>query len=134
MSDAVPAHAVAPHPASRADAPRTVSREDSPHYRWGTHGEGWRLHDGDDLSVIEEALLPGGAERAHRHANARQFFYILDGDAVMEIDGIAHALSAGRGIAIAPGVAHRFRNDAARAVRFLVISAPTTRGDRQDLD
>jgi mannose-6-phosphate isomerase-like protein (cupin superfamily) len=134
MSDAVPARAGAPIEPSRAEAPRIASREDAPHYRWGTHGEGWRLHDGDDLSVIEEALLPGGAERTHRHASARQFFYILEGKAVMEIDGIAHALVAGRGIAIPPGIAHRFRNDAARAVRFLVISAPTTRGDRQDLD
>jgi mannose-6-phosphate isomerase-like protein (cupin superfamily) len=36
----------------------------------------------------------------------------------------------GEALEIGPGCAHRFFNGGAADVRFLVISAPTTRGDR----
>lgn len=102
----------------------------APHYRWGAVGEGWRLLDAPDLSVIEELLPAGGSEQHHRHGRARQCFYVLSGKASIDIDGETVALSAGKALHVAPGVAHCFRNAGATPVRFLVISAPTTRGDR----
>jgi mannose-6-phosphate isomerase-like protein (cupin superfamily) len=52
----------------------------------------------------------------------------------MELDGEDHALAAGEGIHIPAGSPHQFRNPFESAVSFLVISSPTTRGDRRDLD
>ena len=115
-------------------SPRTaIDRESARHYRWGEVCDGWHLLERPDLSIIEERVPAGASEAAHRHATARQFFYILEGDAVIDLDGHRIAVQAGQGLEIPPGSPHQFRNDSTSEVRFLVISMPTTRGDREDL-
>lgn len=104
------------------------------HYRWGAASDGWHLLKRDDLSVIQERVPPGDAERRHRHARARQFFYILAGQAVIDVDGTRHALSAGQGLEVSPGSAHQFRNESDEDVSFLVVSSPRSHGDRVDMD
>ena len=103
------------------------------HYRWGAASDGWHLLDGADLSVIQERVPPGDQERRHRHARARQFFYILAGEATLEIDGGEVVMSAGQGIEVPPGMPHQFFNRSAAAVDMLVISSPRSHGDRVDL-
>lgn len=110
-----------------------VDIDSARHYRWGTDSDGWHLLERDDLSVIRERVPPGDAEVRHRHARARQFFYVLDGSAVLEIDGVRHALGAGQGIHVPPGVAHRFGNESDADVHFLVVSAPKSHGDRENI-
>jgi mannose-6-phosphate isomerase-like protein (cupin superfamily) len=39
-------------------------------------------------------------------------------------------LQTGQGLEISPMVKHQFRNESQTNVRFLVISVPSTRGDR----
>ena len=107
-----------------------VCRDNAEPYRWGRDCDGWHLLVGDDLSVIEERMPPGAAEQRHRHVRARQFFYVLDGEAVLEMDGAVHCLRAGEGLHVPPGAAHQMRNESAAAVRFVVISAPKSHGDR----
>jgi mannose-6-phosphate isomerase-like protein (cupin superfamily) len=48
----------------------------------------------------------------------------------MEVDGQLCRLAPGQGLRIPPGVRHRFRNDSAAPVRFLVVSQPPSHGDR----
>jgi len=103
------------------------------HYRWGAASDGWHLLDGADLSVIQERVPPGDQERRHRHARARQFFYILTGQATLEIDGRQVEVSAGQGIEVPPGTPHQFFNRSAADVEMLVVSSPRSHGDRQDL-
>jgi mannose-6-phosphate isomerase-like protein (cupin superfamily) len=102
-------------------------------YRWGGVSDGWHLLRRDDLSVIRERVPPGGREVRHRHVHSRQFFYVLDGIAVLEIDGVRHTLGAGQGIHIPPGASHQFRNESEADVHFLVVSAPKAHGDRENL-
>ena len=45
-------------------------------------------------------------------------------------DGERVALAEGQGIEVAPGVAHQFMNVSREDVHFLVVSHPSTRGDR----
>ncbi len=100
------------------------------HYAWGQGCDGWRLADGEDLSVIEETMPPGTGETPHHHARARQFFYVLAGEASMELGRETHVIGPGWGIEVPPETVHRIRNGGADPVRFLVISSPGTRGDR----
>ncbi|HJR13397.1 MAG TPA: cupin domain-containing protein [Rhodanobacteraceae bacterium] len=100
------------------------------HYAWGIGCEGWHLLPCDDLSVIEERMPPGTAEQRHLHARSRQFFYVLEGEAVLEMEGAMQVLHPGEGLHVAPGTAHQVRNDSGEAVRFLVVSAPKSHGDR----
>lgn len=107
-----------------------VNTQSGEHYVWGDVCDGWHLLKHDDMSVIEEMVPPGAGERRHVHARARQFFYVLDGEATLEISGRSFSFSTGQGMHVPPGVEHRFRNQSTGPVRFLVMSAPTTRGDR----
>jgi quercetin dioxygenase-like cupin family protein len=100
------------------------------HYLWGQACDGWRLLATDDLSVIEERMHPGSFEQRHFHTRAHQFFYVLQGDATLELDGITHRLQRGDGLHIPPGIAHQARSDGTQDVRFIMISAPKAHGDR----
>ena len=86
------------------------------------------------MMVIEERMPSRTAERRHYHVEARQFFYVLDGELTMEMEGVCHSIPARSGIEVAPGVYHQARNDSSQDVRFIVASSPTTRGDRVDVD
>lgn len=103
------------------------------HYRWGEACDGWHLLEGADLSVIEERVPPGAAEVPHRHGRARQFFYVLAGEATLALEGRLHLLGAGQGLHVPPGAVHQLRNEGALDLRFLVISAPRSHGDREDI-
>jgi mannose-6-phosphate isomerase-like protein (cupin superfamily) len=72
----------------------------------------------------------GESEQRHFHHHSRQFFYILAGEAVIEIAGERKVLQSQQGIEIPPGVAHQFRNESSGEVVFLVISMPKSHGDR----
>jgi mannose-6-phosphate isomerase-like protein (cupin superfamily) len=107
-----------------------VSRENAEHYRWGVDCDAWHLVRDKNLAVIEEFMPPGAAEVRHHHEHAQQFFYILTGEVLMEIEGETTLVQAGTGIRIMPGIKHQVRNPSSEAVRFLVISQPPSRGDR----
>lgn len=51
----------------------------------------------------------------------------------MELEGRDNQIAARQGIEMPPGLKHQARNDGQSSVEFIVISHPTTRGDRSDL-
>ncbi|TAD92048.1 MAG: cupin domain-containing protein [Alphaproteobacteria bacterium] len=112
---------------SRTEPLSTATTEAEP---WGTGCYAWRLIQSPDLAVAEEEMPPGSSEVAHHHRHARQVFYVLSGKLTMEVADATHDLAPGQAIDVAPGVVHRACNPWAEAVRFLVISTPTTLGDR----
>lgn len=114
--------------------PKPTSVASAAHYEWGGGCEGWHLVRAAGLSVIEERMPPGTAESRHWHSRARQFFYVLSGQLVMDVEGERHELAPGSGIEMPQGVAHQARNDGEHDVCFLVISAPPSQGDRVDAD
>ena len=100
------------------------------HYRWGEGADGWHLLDSDQLSVIQECVPPGLGETPHLHQSAHQFFYLLAGEAELEIAGDRFKLEAGQGIHVPPGTVHRFHNPTEQPVSFLVVSSPHAHADR----
>jgi mannose-6-phosphate isomerase-like protein (cupin superfamily) len=109
-----------------------VSRDNAEHYRWGDDCDGWHLVKDKQLSVIEEFMPPGAAEVRHHHEHSQQFFYILNGEVLMEINGQKKLIPAGSGIRILPGTRHQIHNPSSGPVRFLVVSQPASHGDRID--
>ena len=100
------------------------------HYTWGNQCDGWHLVKDQALSVIEEQMPAGTSEVLHYHERAQQFFFVLSGEAVMEVDGCNVKLALREGLRILPGVHHRIRNESTEPVQFLVISQPPSHGDR----
>ena len=109
---------------------RPIRCEDAEHYTWGSNCDGWHLVNNAALSVIEEQMPPGAAEVLHYHERAQQFFFVVSGEAVMEVDGQQVRLTARDGIQVLPGVRHKIRNVSKKPVRFLVISQPPSHEDR----
>jgi len=107
-----------------------VSIKNTEHYIWGEVCDGWHFLKCDDMSVIQERVPAGGAEVMHYHNVARQFFYILEGEGTMSFENQEVILQKGQGLEIQPRVRHQFRNHSNADVHFLVISVPSTRGDR----
>src|SRR5512140_3140162 len=90
------------------------------HYSWGASCDGWHLVKADSLSVIQELMPPHTAEVPHKHTKSRQFFFVLSGEATIEINGERDVLRSLQGIELAPGVAHQLSNDSSVEVHFLV--------------
>ncbi len=113
--------------------PLVMNREAAEPYYWGDaphRSQAWRLLDGADLTVTEEVMPPGAAEQRHSHTFARQYFYVLEGEAVMAVAERTYTLKQGDGIHVSPKQAHQIRNESDAEVRFLVIASPRATGDR----
>lgn len=109
------------------------SRETAPPVAWGDGCEAWALHDDKALSMKHERMPPYTSEVRHVHETAQQFFFVLSGALKLEVDGEAFVLRDHEGLSVPPRVAHQAINDSSGAVTFLVISTPTTDGDRIEL-
>ncbi|KXG42689.1 cupin domain-containing protein [Tepidibacillus decaturensis] len=107
-----------------------MSKETGEHYIWGSNCDGWHLLKQEDLSIIHERMPPGTEEARHYHNKSRQFFFILYGKAIIEINGEIHELNQLEGIEIHPQTPHQILNRTSNDIEFLVISQPTTIGDR----
>jgi mannose-6-phosphate isomerase-like protein (cupin superfamily) len=107
-----------------------VSKETGRHYIWGGNCDGWPLLETESLSVIEEKIPPGGGEVTHYHEKAQQLFYILDGEAMFETNGVTTVVGKGEGYHVSPGAWHRIRNLGTEDLHFLVVSQPKSHGDR----
>jgi mannose-6-phosphate isomerase-like protein (cupin superfamily) len=112
-------------------ASQPVSRANAEHYVWGEGCDGWHLLKSESLSVIEERVPAGKCESRHLHERAQQCFYILEGEAVIEVAGEEFTLRAGQSLAVVASTPHQFFNRSTSDVRFLVVSQPSTHGDRQ---
>lgn len=107
-----------------------ISTDNAEHYTWGEICDGWHLLKTAGLSVIQERVPPGEAEVRHYHEYAHQLFYVLSGEATLEIEGRKIVLRPQQSISIPPQTPHRLQNEAKQDLSFLVISAPTSHGDR----
>jgi mannose-6-phosphate isomerase-like protein (cupin superfamily) len=110
-----------------------ISKATAEHYTWGNGCDGWHFVKKPQLSVIQERMPAGTAEVRHFHHHAQQFFYVLAGEAAVEVDDRPMVLGAGEGIWIPAGTSHQMRNDSGEEVHFLVISQPPSHGDRENV-
>jgi len=104
------------------------------HYPWGQVCDGWRLLERSDLSVIQERIPPNAGEISHFHQRARQLFFVLSGELQIQLGEQRFHLSPGDSLEVPPGDRHRVRNEGSIEATFLVVSAPTTRGDRVNVE
>lgn len=110
-----------------------TDRNTAEHYLWQGDCNGWRLLDTPGLAVTEERMPPARAEVPHRHVKAQQLFYVLRGRLEITLDGAPHQLAQGQALHVPAGAAHQVRSPGPEAAEFLVISAPSTRYDREPL-
>jgi mannose-6-phosphate isomerase-like protein (cupin superfamily) len=112
---------------------RIRNRKTAEHYRWGEVCDGWRLLDGSDVAVIQERIPPGAGEVRHLHRRARQLFFVLAGQLMFDIGDEVVGLGPGDAIEVPPLTPHCVRNVSEAEAMFLVVSSPSTKGDREPL-
>lgn len=74
-------------------------------------------------SLAEATLPAGGATQRHHHKLAEEFYLILEGSGLMEIDGETREVTTGDAILIPPNAWHQI-TARQTALRFLCCCAP----------
>jgi mannose-6-phosphate isomerase-like protein (cupin superfamily) len=110
------------------------SKHNSEHYIWGNDCDSWVLNGSNNLSVKQEKMPAGAAEKLHFHERAEQVFYILKGEAMLYINNGKFQVKAGESISIQPGSKHFISNESEDEIEFLVISSPSTHNDRIEIE
>lgn len=107
-----------------------ISKENAEHYIWGSICDGWHLVKTDELSIIHEKMPSKTSEVKHFHQKAKQFFFVLSGQATIEVNGEIIMLNENEGIEILPKIPHQMMNNSDCDIEFIVISSPTSKCDR----
>ena len=76
-------------------------------------------------SLAEATVPAGGATERHWHRDSEEFYFILEGDGVMEVDGEERPVGPGDAVLIPAGAWHQIR--ATGGLRFLCCCAPPYR-------
>lgn len=103
-------------------------------YTWGDACLGWRLLELDGLQLRQERMPPGAREEPHEHRHARQVFFVLEGEMTMLTPQAVLRAGPRQSLHVPPGQPHWVRNDGAADLVFLLVSAPSTAGDRLPVD
>ncbi len=119
---------------SLSDTPAVVSKNHSlKHEKWGNNCDAWCLLKQENMVIKQERMPEGAEEILHFHKVADQFFYILKGKAMFEVDGVLLIVHEGEGLQIPARKQHRIMNRDKGFLDFLVCSQPSTQNDRFDL-
>ena len=110
-----------------------IDKNTAEHYSWGQGCDGWHLMKSPKTSLIQESMPPNTFEVRHQHARSRQFFFILSGQASLEVNGEIQQLGARQGLEIPPQTPHQMMNNSEEVLEFLVFSCPPSHGDRFNL-
>ncbi len=105
----------------------------APHRTWGDGCDAWLLVDRPSLNVMQERMPPETSERLHRHVRVEQVYFVLEGEAVVQVDDREERLQAGQALTIAAGRPHRIKNESTDGLEFLVISTSAPGLDRIEL-
>jgi mannose-6-phosphate isomerase-like protein (cupin superfamily) len=73
-------------------------------------------------SLAEARLPSGGSTERHYHKLSEEFYFILEGEGTMEIDGEQSDVGAGDAVLIPPGAWHQISS--LGGLRFLCCCAP----------
>ena len=107
-----------------------ISKDNAEHYIWGSMCDGWHLVKTDELSIIHEKMPSKTSEVTHFHQKAKQFFFVLSGQATIEVNEEIVLLNEHEGIEILPEIPHQMMNNSDCDIEFIVVSLPTSKGDR----
>lgn len=78
--------------------------------------------EGHTVTCIE--CNPGTGAPLHRHPE-REAFYVLDGEVILEVEGLEHTLHRGQFMQVESLVTHRFMNRGKERATMLNVSIPS---------
>jgi len=76
------------------------------------------------LSFFHLDAPPMSGPPRHVHTREDELFYVLEGELVFELDGVAHVIIAGGTVYLKRGVVHAYQNFTDRTARLLIATTP----------
>ncbi|MFM1876507.1 MAG: hypothetical protein RL266_2244 [Bacteroidota bacterium] len=104
--------------------------QNSKSYNWGAGCTAWQFVNSPTLSVIRETMPAKSSESLHKHAKSQQFFFVISGEALFELDGERYVIKANQGMHVLPNQVHCITNPTDSDLELLVISEPHSHADR----
>ncbi len=75
-------------------------------------------------AVFHLVAPPMSGPPLHVHTREDEFFYVLDGELVFEVDGVRHTVREGGSVGLMRGTPHRYQNFTDRDARLLIVTTP----------
>lgn len=75
-------------------------------------------------SLAHALVTAGESTRWHKHVETEEIYYVLSGDAAMQIGGETERVGAGDAVLIPPGAEHRIRCVGPEPLEILCICSP----------
>jgi mannose-6-phosphate isomerase-like protein (cupin superfamily) len=75
-------------------------------------------------SLVRAVLAPGARTIEHLHRRSEEVVWVLEGSAVVRIDGVPQAAAPGSCVVIAPGARHQLTNTGDGELIVLACCAP----------
>lgn len=91
---------------------------------WSPSHFAWSLTDRNEVSIKVEEIPVAGHSDAHYHKESRQFFFILEGRAKVDLTEGGYMLKKFDGIEISTESMHQISNIGEEKLLFLLISWP----------
>ena len=76
------------------------------------------------LSVSPTLSSEKGSTQRHYHKKSEEFYYLLEGEAEMEIDGVTKKMSSGDAVLIPAGAWHQITANEDTPIKLLCCCAP----------
>ena len=107
-----------------------IDQQKATHYTWGENCDSWVLADTTGLSIKHEKMPKDTKEKLHFHSKAKQFFFVLKGNATFYQNNEKEIIGPQQGLLVLPKTQHYIANETKEPIEFLVISQPGTDNDR----
>ena len=78
----------------------------------------------DAVAVVHLTVPKLSGPPLHRHSREDEWFYVLDGEITVEVDGQRHSAGAGTSVFAPRGTAHAFQNFRDETAHILVMVTP----------
>jgi quercetin dioxygenase-like cupin family protein len=76
------------------------------------------------LAAFHLVAPPMSGPPRHVHTREDEWFYMLEGELVFELDGERHTVGAGGSVWLRRGVVHAYQNFTDRDARLLIVTTP----------
>lgn len=103
----------------------------TPKAEWAPGCFSWHFVEHNDVSIKMEEICPGGSSDAHFHSRSLQFFFILEGEATIDLGKALFELKKHEGIEVPLTQKHRIINSGEENLVFLLLSSPAVQ--KQDI-
>ncbi len=84
-------------------------------------------------SLAEATVEPGSRTTRHRHPGTEEFYFVMQGEAWLEVDGERQLVTVGDAVLIPPGASHQVLNLGNQPFRILCCCAPPYRHEDTEL-